>query len=360
MGLFGNLKKKARSGSLFDSFAAAQATLAGDYGGAANIYRQGANQRHDNQLQDQQLRIKQEARNYAYQAAKARGYSEVDAQALANDPATIASIIQQATQDRQGGAEGMTIRHVDPASGAATYETSPGWHDGSYFGGSNGTAIPPIIRDVPKIVPVTQGGGFEAFGGASGRHIPRRELEGGLLPGQSGAAGPTAGVAAASPSVMAPRLPPYSPDNVFASIIQQESGGRPGVLGSRSRYGTPVGMTQMLPATAQAMASKLGLPWQPQLMTGTTPEAADYQRQLGRAYYDEGMQAEGGDPRRAAMYYHGGPNHRQWGPKTRRYADQVMHRAGRTSQTPQPGQEVDGYVYQGGDPNSPRSWRPAR
>jgi hypothetical protein len=118
--------------------------------------------------------------------------------------------------------------------------------------------------------------------------------------------------------------PPTS--DVFGALIQQESGGRPGVTGPQTAYGQAQGMTQMLPATAQAMAQKLGVAWRPDLMTGTSPEAADYQQQLGKAYFEEGLQKYGGDVRKALMYYHGGPNEALWGPKTQAYADAVLAR----------------------------------
>lgn len=115
-------------------------------------------------------------------------------------------------------------------------------------------------------------------------------------------------------------------DALFNALIQQESGGRPGVLGPQTRYGQAQGMTQMLPGTAQEMAQKVGVPWRPELMTGTGPEAAEYQQTLGRAYLAEGLEKHGGDQRQALMYYHGGPDKRIWGPKTRKYADDVLGR----------------------------------
>lgn len=117
-------------------------------------------------------------------------------------------------------------------------------------------------------------------------------------------------------------------DAVWNSIIQQESGGRAGVRGQPTRYGTALGMTQMLPATAKEMASKLGVPYREDLLTGTSPEAAAYQMKLGRAYFDQGLAKSGGDLRAAAMYYHGGPDSRIHGVKTNAYADQVLARAG--------------------------------
>lgn len=123
----------------------------------------------------------------------------------------------------------------------------------------------------------------------------------------------------------------------FEALVQQESGGQPGVLGPQTDYGRAEGMTQMLPATAQSMAQKLGLPWRPELMRGATPEAAQYQRTLGRAYFDEGLERYGGDVNKALMYYHGGPDERLWGPKTRRYAQEVQARM-QAGQPPAPAQ----------------------
>jgi len=128
---------------------------------------------------------------------------------------------------------------------------------------------------------------------------------------------------------VSPGAPGAAPpaDALFESLIKTESGGRPGILGPMTDYGQAQGLTQMLPETAQAMAQKLGVPWKPELMTGTSPEAADYQRTLGRAYFDEGMQKYGGDPVKALMYYHGGPNEALWGPKTQAYAQNVLRGA---------------------------------
>lgn len=126
-----------------------------------------------------------------------------------------------------------------------------------------------------------------------------------------------------------PQSGPAAPNTnaIFDALIQQESGGRAGVLGPQTRYGRAEGKTQMLPSTAQEMAGKLGVAWRPELMRGTTPEAAQYQETLGRAYFEEGLQKYGGDVQKALMYYHGGPDERLWGPKTRAYAQQVLGRA---------------------------------
>lgn len=92
-------------------------------------------------------------------------------------------------------------------------------------------------------------------------------------------------------------------------------------------YGRPLGATQMLPETAQEMARKLGVAWRPELLRGKSPEAMAYQLRLGRAYFDQGL-SETGNVRDALHYYHGGPDRKLWGPKTRRYADEVLARLG--------------------------------
>lgn len=118
---------------------------------------------------------------------------------------------------------------------------------------------------------------------------------------------------------------PTSADEVFGSLIAQESGGRAGVRGPDTQYGNALGRTQVLPSTARGIAKNLGIPYREDLLTGTSPEAAAYQDQLGRAYLQEGFQNTG-NAREALMYYHGGPDRSLWGPKTNAYADEVLSR----------------------------------
>ena len=81
----------------------------------------------------------------------------------------------------------------------------------------------------------------------------------------------------------------------------------------------------MLPATAKEMATKLGLPFRPELLRSNDPTALDYQRRLGQAYLQEGLQRTG-NLRDALRYYHGGPSRAQWGPKTNAYASSILER----------------------------------
>lgn len=112
--------------------------------------------------------------------------------------------------------------------------------------------------------------------------------------------------------------------SVFDRLIQQESGGRAGAIGQPTKWGRALGASQLLPSTARAMAAKLGIPYNEALLRGKTPEALAYQLKLGRAYFDEGLSRYGGDVGKAVMFYHGGPNERMWGPKTRAYARAIM------------------------------------
>lgn len=142
-----------------------------------------------------------------------------------------------------------------------------------------------------------------------------------------------------NPQVEAERPPPNMGDvgpalsgrgasSMMDALIAQESGGNGNAVGPQTPYGQAQGSTQMLMETAEGVARKLGVPWNPSLMRGDTPNALAYQRQLGQAYLQEGLDKYGGDIRQALRYYHGGPNEALWGPKTNAYADAVMARMG--------------------------------
>jgi len=113
--------------------------------------------------------------------------------------------------------------------------------------------------------------------------------------------------------------------NLFGALVQQESRGRAGAVGPDTQYGNALGRSQMLPATAREMAGRVGVPFDERLLRGTSPEASAYQDRLGMAYLQEGFERTG-NPRDALMYYHGGPDRRLWGPKTRAYAAAVLER----------------------------------
>lgn len=114
-------------------------------------------------------------------------------------------------------------------------------------------------------------------------------------------------------------------DKAFGALIQQESSGVAGAIGPKTQWGNALGMTQMLPDTAREMAGKLGVPYNEAWLRGTTPQAAAYQKALGQAYFQQALK-ETGNLTDALHYYHGGPNRKLWGPKTRRYAREVLAR----------------------------------
>lgn len=107
------------------------------------------------------------------------------------------------------------------------------------------------------------------------------------------------------------------------ALINQESGGNGLAVSPKGALGS----TQMLLGTAKQMAAKLGLPFRPDLLKSNAKDALTYQRQLGEAYLKEGLEVTG-NARDALHYYHGGPDRRQWGPKTRGYASAILGRMG--------------------------------
>lgn len=110
------------------------------------------------------------------------------------------------------------------------------------------------------------------------------------------------------------------------AIIKQETGGRYGVPNAEGSGAMGIG--QVMPATTRALAGRLGLPYQPGLMSGTGPDARAYQDKITDAAVREAYDAGAGDPSTAAKYYFGGSDRSKWGPKTRRYASDILMRLG--------------------------------
>lgn len=140
--------------------------------------------------------------------------------------------------------------------------------------------------------------------------------------------------------------------SLLDALIQTESNGNPSARGPMTKYGQALGSTQMLPATAEEMARKLGIPFRADLLTSPTEEGKAYQRQLGEAYLQEGFDRTG-NARDALRYYHGGPNRQLWGPKTNAYADKVLSLSG-DSQPMMPQQNIPP-VFDGGMSDDPLS-----
>lgn len=113
------------------------------------------------------------------------------------------------------------------------------------------------------------------------------------------------------------------------AIIAQESGGDYGVM-NRGGSGA-MGAYQFMPATARALARRLGLEYRPDLLSGAggrSEEGRRYQDTLGTASLQEAIEFSGGDLARAAAYHFAGPNQRGWGDDTTRYQRQLAARYG--------------------------------
>lgn len=111
------------------------------------------------------------------------------------------------------------------------------------------------------------------------------------------------------------------------AIISQESGGRYGIPNAEGSGA--MGLGQIMPDTARSLSSRLGLPYRPDLLGGTNAESRRYQDTLTTAAAREAWDYGKGDPRRAAYYYFAGPDQKGWGPKTRRYGEDIIRRLGR-------------------------------
>lgn len=110
-------------------------------------------------------------------------------------------------------------------------------------------------------------------------------------------------------------------------LMEQESGGDYGVT-NREGSGA-MGAYQFMPDTARGLAKRLGMAYRPELLAGAkarTEEGKAYQEALMNAQLDDIIQFSGGDLRRAAAYHFAGPNQKGWGPKTRKYQDDIVRR----------------------------------
>lgn len=104
-----------------------------------------------------------------------------------------------------------------------------------------------------------------------------------------------------------PALDPSGISRAVGITRSTESNNQPGIAGPPTPRGTAYGTMQVLDTTGAAVAKKLGIPWRPDLMRGTSAEAAAYQDRIGTAYFTEQVQAFSGDLRKAWAAYNAGP-----------------------------------------------------
>lgn len=105
------------------------------------------------------------------------------------------------------------------------------------------------------------------------------------------------------------------PSDLAFDIIDKESSGvhQPAGQGVRTSGAGAQGFFQLLPSTAYG-EFKLD------------PTDPLQNIEAGVRYLRQGLDRNAGDVKRAAMYYHGGPNEQQWGPLTQAYGDDIVGR----------------------------------
>lgn len=118
---------------------------------------------------------------------------------------------------------------------------------------------------------------------------------------------------------------PLSVASVAPHIVAQESSGNYSAV---NRETGAMGAFQVMPATAQTLAARLGMAWNPGLMISDSEAGRQYQDRIGQAAVQEAIDASGGDPATMAAYYHGGSDRSKWGPRTQKYASEVVARLG--------------------------------
>jgi len=100
------------------------------------------------------------------------------------------------------------------------------------------------------------------------------------------------------------------PVNLALAITHAESRMRVNAVGPRTPYGRAYGPLQVLASTARTVEPNA---------TPALLRTYDGGPRIGIAYLARGFREQNGDACRTAMRYHGGPNTRLWGPKTRQY-----------------------------------------
>jgi len=120
---------------------------------------------------------------------------------------------------------------------------------------------------------------------------------------------------------------PLTVDTLRPHLVQQESGGNYGAVNKETGA---LGRYQVMPATARALASRLGMAYRPDMMQGTSAPAMRYQDAIGDAAMQEAIDNSNGDPRAAASYYYSGDAAAfadpAGNPKTAKYVEDMMGR----------------------------------
>jgi hypothetical protein len=208
MGLFGK-----KGTSLFSEIGAraarAQALVKGDFGAVGQM----ESDRQQRRINREKMEMTQAERQAVYDWAKQSGYSEVEAQAAANDPNFASAVMQMRDKPTEFATTGGS--RYDPRTG--TWIRAPGRDsDGNEYGlSTDPTVAQPILRRGTKAIPTAPGGkvhivdalsGLPTAADGSGPILPDDNApepmgEGGHLRGW------TPGMFGTDPVRNAPRLP---------------------------------------------------------------------------------------------------------------------------------------------------------
>lgn len=118
---------------------------------------------------------------------------------------------------------------------------------------------------------------------------------------------------------------PLTVEGLRPHVISQESSGS--YIAVNKETGA-LGRYQVMPETGKVLAKRLGLEWRPDAMRHDTPEDKAYQDKIGDAAIQDAIDHGNGDPRTVFSYYYSGSaDPKKWGPKTRKYADEMLARS---------------------------------
>jgi hypothetical protein len=113
------------------------------------------------------------------------------------------------------------------------------------------------------------------------------------------------------------------------ALRAQESSGDYGILNAEGSGA--MGAYQFMPATARALAKRLGIAYRPELMQGAggrSKEGMAYQERLMDEQMKDIMRFSKGDPKLAAAYHFAGPNRAGWKEDTTKYQSDILRRLG--------------------------------
>lgn len=119
------------------------------------------------------------------------------------------------------------------------------------------------------------------------------------------------------------------PATLRRALRAQESSGDYGVTNTQGSGA--MGAYQFMPATARALAKRIGVPYRPDLMSGNGGRSAEgraYQEHLMDAQMQDILRFSGGNLDKAAAYHFAGPNTAGWGKDTRQYISDIKARMG--------------------------------